>query len=91
MPEEDFNLGRFFTAFKPVAYIDYSEIKTNKKIQPPIPEKIHFKAGELKRRVDSETTIEINRFKSWMQQKRYSNNTIKTYIHQLEIFFGYYN
>lgn len=91
LPEEDFNLGRFFTAFKPLAYIDYSEIKTNKKIQPRAPKKIHFKAGELKRRVDSETIIEINRFKSWMQQKRYSNNTIKTYIHQLEIFFGYYN
>lgn len=27
IPENDFNLGRFFTAFKPVAYIDYSELK----------------------------------------------------------------
>jgi len=29
MPEEDFNLGRFFTAFKPVAWIDYSGLKNN--------------------------------------------------------------
>lgn len=26
-----------------------------------------------------------------MQQKRYGENTVKTYIHQLELFFGYYS
>ncbi len=33
----------------------------------------------------------INRFKNWLKQKRYSSNTIKIYIHQLEIFFCYYS
>ena len=30
---------------------------------------------------------EINRFKIWMIQKRYSKNTIKTYIHMIELFY----
>ncbi|MFT3737995.1 MAG: tyrosine-type recombinase/integrase [Breznakibacter sp.] len=33
----------------------------------------------------------IHQFKVWMEQKRFAENTIKTYIHQLEIFFGYYS
>lgn len=36
-------------------------------------------------------TVEIDKFKKWLIQKRYSTNTIKTYIHMLEMFFNYYN
>ena len=45
----------------------------------------------IKQQLTTETKEEITRFKKWMEQIRYSENTIKTYIHQLEIFFGYYH
>ena len=35
-------------------------------------------------------TDEINKFKKWLIQKRYSTNTINIYIHMLKIFFSYY-
>ena len=37
-----------------------------------------------------EVKIKFDEFKNRMQQKRYGDNTVKTYIHQLEIFFGFY-
>ncbi len=33
---------------------------------------------------------EVQKFRKWMVQKRYSENTIKTYIHMLDIFFDHY-
>jgi site-specific recombinase XerD len=33
---------------------------------------------------------QILSFKKWMEQKRYAPNSVKTYIHQLEIFFGFH-
>jgi len=91
MSESEFNLGFFFTTIKPVAWIDYSALKQNGAKLPEVSKKASFKAGEIKRTVQPETKAEIEKFKSWMQQKRFSDNTIKTYIHQLEIFFGYYH
>ena len=91
MAESEFNLGYFFTTIKPVAWIDYSALKNNGTKQPEVFKKTSFKAREIKRNVQPETKAEIEKFKSWMQQKRFSDNTIKTYIHQLEIFFGYYH
>lgn len=35
-------------------------------------------------------SYEINKFKEWLIQKRYSKNTIKIYTHMLNIFFSYY-
>lgn len=33
---------------------------------------------------------EIEKFKKWLIQKRYSTNTINIYIHMLKLFFAYY-
>ena len=33
----------------------------------------------------------LNKFKQWLQSKRYSSNTVKTYIDALKSFFMYYN
>ena len=37
-----------------------------------------------------EMELEIKMFRKWMLQKRYSANTIKSYIHLIEIFFDHY-
>lgn len=91
MAEKDFNLGHFFTLVKPVAYIDYSQLKNNVRTTPEISKKTDFNAGKIKRSIRPDTKSKIQAFKNWMQQKRYGDNTVKTYIHQLEIFFGYYS
>ncbi len=44
----------------------------------------------IKSQLSPEVAAEIQSFGLWMKQKRYAANTINTYIHQLEIFFGFY-
>lgn len=45
----------------------------------------------MKKRISPETREKINDFKKWLEQGRYGENTVKTYTHQLKIFFGYYS
>jgi integrase/recombinase XerD len=40
--------------------------------------------------LDSETTETLNRFRYWMNSRRYSENTIKTYLDGLRVFFVFY-
>jgi site-specific recombinase XerD len=91
LPEEDFNLGRFFNVFKPVAYIDYSGMKNQSPHQPETSQSKKHNANFLKKRVPAETRHKIDAFKTWLEQGRYGENTVKTYVHQLGIFFGYYS
>jgi hypothetical protein len=91
MPEKDFNLGRFFNVFKPLAYIDYSRLKNQSTLLPATPQRKKYNANLLKKRIPVETQNKIEAFKAWLEQGRYGENTIKTYIHQLGIFFGYYS
>lgn len=87
---EEFHLNQFFENFRGIAYIDYSGLKTEKsKTNETAPEK-KYSAMALKQQLSAEVKIKIDEFKNWMQQKRYGDNTVKTYIHQLEIFFGFY-
>ena len=87
---KEFNLNTFFQNFRELAYVDYSGLKTEKsKTTEKAPEK-NYSAQALKQQLSAEVRIKIDEFRNWMQQKRYSDNTVKTYIHQLEIFFGFY-
>jgi integrase/recombinase XerD len=87
---EEFKLNIFFENFRELAYIDYSALKTEKSNHTEIAPEKKYSAQELKQQLSAEVKIKITEFKNWMQQKRYSDNTVKTYIHQLEIFFGYF-
>jgi len=49
-----------------------------------------YDSNKIKQQLSTATIKKIAEVKIWMQQIRYSENTIKTYIHQLELFFGYY-
>jgi len=40
-------------------------------------------------RIDSESLQEIERFSQWMEQKRYSESTIKTYIMAITVFLRF--
>ena len=87
---EAFKLNTFFENFREMAYVDYSALKTGKsKTTETAPEK-KYSVLALKQQLPVEVKIKIDEFKNWMQQKRYGDNTVKTYTHQLEIFFGFY-
>ncbi len=87
---EDFNLHLFFEGLCNWAYIDYSALKQQQQTQDLTSVKKQYSARKLKSNVLPQTKANIDGFKLWLQQKRYGDNTIKTYLHHLEIFFGYF-
>jgi len=90
--KDSFNLNQFFNIFKSVAFVDYSNLKQKThEIKSDPAENIFYDTFKIKQKLTKETKDKIVKFKSWMQQMRYSENTIKTYIHQLELFFGYHS
>jgi integrase/recombinase XerD len=96
IPKDKFNLGKFFTAMRPVTWIDYSAVLNHSEItedvqQPEKSTKKSYSAALIKKRIQPEIREKIDDFKKWLEQGRYGENTVKTYIHQLEIFFGYYS
>lgn len=93
IPTEQFNLRSFFNAFRGIAWVDYTALKEEKtNVVPAIssPRKYGYNLKLIKSQLPAETIAEIHSFRLWMEQKRYAANSINTYIHQLEIFFGFY-
>ncbi len=89
---DQFNINNFFNYFKQVAFIDYSKLKKQHQTPVETPKQaLSYPTQALKHRLTAGTKIKITEFKRWMEQMRYSANTINTYIHHLEIFFGYYH
>ncbi len=92
VPKDKFNLNEFFTVLSSSAFIDYSALKKNDRLfaQEVKPNR-SYKAEEIKSKLKAKANEKIKVFKRWLEQKRYGESTIKMYIHQLEIFFGYYH
>lgn len=90
--KDEFHLGHFFEGLKGMAYIDYSALKQNKTDNPPEP-KIQREsvAMDKTRQLSAETAGQIAAFKGWMEHKRYSENTIKTYTDAILTFLKYYH
>lgn len=87
----DFDLSSFFKNFSELAWIDYSGLKENHAQTIVEPEKRHQAILEIKtRELHEETLSDINKFREWMQQKRYSPNTIKSYTEAIITFFKYF-
>lgn len=80
-----FNLAAFFTAMKPLAYIDYSALKEDGS-RKDLARKATVKPAEL----SAGQQQELADFKQWMLQQRYAENTIKTYTACLAHFFRFY-
>lgn len=89
MKETDFKLSTFFDAFSPHAFINYTSLKAKQQVEnitgaaikvkkqplPPLP----VKSGQ-----------QIDRFRMWMQQQRYGDNSIKVYADAIEVFLRFY-
>lgn len=92
LPQNEFNLSLFFINFSELAWIDYSALKENTAQMLPQPENRQQVNHEIKVRIlTEETQTQIQKFREWMQQKRYSQNTIKTYIEAISTFFKYFH
>jgi integrase/recombinase XerD len=88
----DFNLNSFFTKFSDLAWIDYSGLKENPAQVIAEPEKRQQANQKIKTRaLPEETLAHIIRFREWMQQKRYSPNSIKTYSEAITTFLKYFH
>lgn len=93
IPESEFNLHDFFEIFRGKAYVDYSQLRSTNNLRTapgPAGEKIRYNLKAIKAQLSPDVRTDIQTFKKWMEQKRYAENSIKTYVHQLEIFFGFY-
>lgn len=92
--EKDFNLHRFYEVFSRLIFVNYSQLKSNTTTAAASGDekkKSTYNLKTLKQHLPHETKEKLVAFKKWMQQMRFSENTVKTYIHQLEILFGYYS
>lgn len=67
-------------------YIDYSALKTNK-VSASTEKQVQ--KVSLGADIAEEVKMDINAFKKWMAQKRYSLNTINTYESMLLVFFRF--
>lgn len=79
-------MNHFFTAFKGVAFIDYSALKKEEKSKPEVT--IIQNAPEP---VAVATNLNLPvRYLEKLKQRRYSENTIKTYVHYFHDFSAYF-
>lgn len=87
--KRNFNLSEFFKQLQETFFIDYSAFKTTSPSQPEKPAQTN---DQIKTRSISELkNAQINTFRTWMKQKRYSDSTINTYTTSLKTFFDFYS
>ncbi len=79
IPQHGFNLSQFFTAMKPLAWIDYSAVKNKNSQQLQKSAGKKYSPASIKKRISPETRGKIDDFKKWLEQGRYGENTVKTY------------
>lgn len=92
LQKEQFDLHLFFEAFRGKAWVDYEGLKGNNRLTA-LPSEAPTRSYSLKlikSKLTAGVIAEIHAFRTWMEQKRYAENTVNTYVHQVEIFFGYY-
>jgi integrase/recombinase XerD len=80
IPKDKFNLGKFFTAMRPVAWIDYSAVKNHSENSEdekyPQPKKLNL---------NKNITLPKGYLEK-LEQERYGENTIKIYTHYFKDF-----
>lgn len=93
--QDNFDLNILFKRLMYLAYLDYSDIKAHRKevktksTKGKSP-KSTYNLSLYKSKLSDHTKSEIELFVGWMKQKRYAENSMKSYRHSLQIFFGYY-
>lgn len=81
------NFNCLYQILKGKAWIDLSELKT----QGPKPQKENQHTAHVLPPPTTKAAEQLNAFEQWMQSKRYSSSTIKTYTEAIRKFFRYYS
>lgn len=92
IPAEQFNLAKVFEVLQPVAFLDYSSLKSAendpaKQKHNQISIKQPTQTADLA--LPEEIKSHLNEFKRWLAHKRYSQSTIKTYTGALAGFLRF--
>ncbi|MFN4235614.1 MAG: site-specific tyrosine recombinase/integron integrase [Bacteroidia bacterium] len=83
------NLKELFSVFRGKAYINANTIFLPKPLENTT--KKPFERTEIKRELTAEHLKKIAQFKDWLNSRRYSANTIKTYTEALRTFLKFNN
>jgi len=94
IPEESFEKSQLFRLFKGKAWLNYSgvrveaEAEVEAKVEAEAKAKVKVKREALPV-LSHDMMRKIEEFRRWMEHKRYSGQTIKTYIESLKIFLKF--
>jgi integrase/recombinase XerD len=80
IPKDKFDLGKFFTAMRPVTWIDYSEVLNHSE---KIEEKKHPRSAKINR---NKNIVLPKGYLEKLERERYGENTIKIYTHYFKDF-----
>jgi integrase/recombinase XerD len=89
VPDRNDMLGRLFTLFRGVAFLDYSDLKSKALLVPAGAKKERVKPGDLTGVLVAEEEEAIRSFRRWMYHCRYSRSTMRTYTASLITFLKF--
>ena len=87
LPNDKNTLANIFKTFKGIAWIDMNELKMGKKKTISLAQKKKIALSPL----TENQQLEINSFEKYLQSKRYSASTIRTYVDSLATFFRFFH
>lgn len=90
-----FDLNKVFRLFKGLAYNDYSAIKKEKKRITPGSKGSRNAGGTISGVLVEKMDVPLgvyyqesmDRFRKWLEHKRYSSSSVKNYVEGLRVFF----
>jgi|SRR5690606_15000058 len=84
-------INELFTYFRKKGwYVDYGSFKTKDKEPYPSTIKKPTSISKLPPLIEK-NKVQINQFKKWLEQKRFSKNTVNTYVEVTALFLRYTN
>ena len=88
LPADGFDLPAFYRTLTGAAFIDYSALKKKPPEAKPV-EHIRPSAPHRKHSLPSDRRELVDRFRLWLQHKRYGESTIKTYCEAISGFLAF--
>ena len=89
VPDRNDMLGRLFTLFRGVAFLDYSDMRSKGPLVPAVAKKERIRPGDLTGVLIAEEEEAIRSFRRWMYHCRYSQSTVGTYTASLITFLKF--
>ena len=89
LPASEFNLNDTFLAFKGLVWLDYQGVQPSKLEPKDSGWKTEPRRQWVKTKPGEENLRLIASYRKWLEHKRYSQNTIKSYSDMLSMLAGY--